>query len=93
MSSLPGNHYGEYVEELSAWNVTSSEAEATMALAYEQRTATLVSLHQYAADKLIDGHVHGNEEEYAAHLDRLRDEINLRIGKPNDEAFRAGSAT
>lgn len=91
MSSLPGNHYGECVEELSARNVTSSEAEATMALAFEQRTATLVSLHQYAADKLIDGHVHGNEEEYAAHLDMLRDEINQRIGKPNDEAFRAGS--
>lgn len=67
-----------------------ANTEATLALAFEQRTATLVSLHQYAADKLIDGHVHGDEEEYAAHLEMLRDEINLRIGKPNDEAFSAG---
>lgn len=92
MKSLPGNQHADALKlHQDFGNTLSPTVQATLALAFEQRTATLVSLHQYAADKLVDGHVHGDEEEYAAHLDMLCDEINLRIGKPNDEAFRAGS--
>lgn len=44
MSSMPGNHYGEFIEEISARNLTEQEGEAIMALAFEQRTANLIAL-------------------------------------------------
>lgn len=41
---MSGNHYGEYVEGLSALDAPGHAAEAIMALAFEQRTANLIAL-------------------------------------------------
>ena len=80
MISLPGNPHFEDAN-LDGFEVPYRQAQATLALAFEQRTATLVSIHQFAARLMLGGEIKGDVNGAAERLDALSDEINERIGK------------
>lgn len=67
MSNLPGNPYEEFAQD-DPRNPGGTRANATLALAYEQRTATLV--HALLSDSLVaDGK-----------YDDIQAEVRQRLG-------------
>ena len=55
MSMMSGNQYAEYLEKVSGQNATGFEADAIMALAFEQRTANLINLMRLQSDYVQAG--------------------------------------
>jgi len=85
-TSLPGNPEAEAVARLTAATTVAAEGDpsanvlalltytqATLALAFETRTATLVQIARFG------------EVRDAAELETVRDQINTRLGLENDD--------
>lgn len=79
MSGLEGNPYADahqhrpgVTEDDSQWAI----AQAVLALAHEQRTATLLSQHQYA----LNLHLSGEKSITAEELNKLNEQIEERMG-------------
>lgn len=70
MSALPGNPFAEVVEIAHREQATSVEADATLALAFEQRTATLVQIIRALADT-------GQRDRMDPYLREINDRLGL----------------
>ena len=95
VTGLPGNPHAENLPTLAAFSADGSPtqaaeillyrvSEALLALAYEQRTATLAATHRHAQNMWVlkdtDALDAGSEEEFMRRMDALADQINTRLG-------------
>lgn len=80
MSDLPGNpHAAALTAHRDRGNTLSPTVEASLALAYEQRTANLIAMQAMGVTDLTDWHPTHSE----AWIERAR-EIETRLGSSDD---------
>lgn len=96
---LPGNPEAEAVARLTAATTVAAEGDpsanvlalltytqATLALAFEVRTANLQAVQKMTLDMLLNPNFDvANEAEAAAEIDSLNDQINTRLGLGGDD--------
>ena len=68
-------------------NTMSPSVQATLALAFEVRTANLQAVQKMTLDMLLNPNFNvANEAEAAAEIDSLNDQINSRLGMGGDDS-------
>lgn len=81
---LKGNPHAEALAAMLRDDALSHEAIATLALAFEQRTANLQAVQKMTLDMLMNPNFDVvNKAEAAAEIDSLNDQINSRLGVEN----------
>ena len=86
---LPGNPHArnltstEYTTEAPE-HAAACQVEALLALAYEQRTANLIALHQFGLSLYMDGKATDSAVDYLEDMNRLDAQIVERIGLNGD---------
>lgn len=71
-------------EQVAQTEALMAQTEATLALAFEQRTANLQAVQKMTLDMLLNPNFDvANETEAAAEIDSLNDQINSRLGMEN----------
>ena len=65
-------------------HATACQVEALLALAFEQRTANLIALHQFGLSLYMDGKVTDSAVDYLEDMNRLDAQIVERIGLDGD---------
>ena len=89
MRTLPGNPHARNLTSTGYTTETPEHAaacqvEALLALAFEQRTANLIALHQFGLSLYMDGKVTDSPEEFLGDMGRLDVQIVERIGLNGD---------
>lgn len=71
-------------EQVAQTEALMAQTEATLALAFEQRTANLQAVQKMTLDMLMNPNFDVvNKAEAAAEIDSLNDQINSRLGVEN----------
>lgn len=89
MSTLPGNPHARNLTSTGYTTETPEHAaacqvEALLALAFEQRTANLIALHQFGIGLYLDGEVTDSTVDYLENINHMNDQIVERIGLNGD---------